>query len=305
MKTILFFDPNLNERGTSIATYDYAHYNELILENKSIVVSLNKPELKSLKKFTSRFNVKLVDSISDISNIKCDYFYVLKYGFNDGVSHKDSKNLVHVVFPSFEPHGDVYAYVSEWLAGCYGNSFPFVPHMVNLPLVNRDFKEFFNIKDQLVVGWYGGNNFEIPFARKAVIDIACKRKDIIFLFMNQEPFCDLDNIIFIEGTTDQYKKVGFINTCDVMIHARERGETFGLAIAEFSSKNKPIITYSLSPEKCHIDILGDKGMYYNDYLSLYTILSDIQFSDIRNKDWNCYKDFNPKSVMKKFNQVFL
>ena len=40
MKTVLFFDPNLNERGTSIATYDYANFNETILGNKSIIVSL-------------------------------------------------------------------------------------------------------------------------------------------------------------------------------------------------------------------------------------------------------------------------
>ena len=86
------------------------------------------------------------------------------------------------------------------------------------------------------------------------------------MFMNQDPFCDIDNVLFIEGTTDQEQKVAFINTCDVMIHARERGETFGLAIAEFSSQNKPIITYSLSPERCHIDILGN-----NQFPTLYAL----------------------------------
>ena len=177
--------------------------------------------------------------------------------------------------------------------------------MVNLPEVKEDFKEFFNIKNQLVIGWYGGNNFEIPFVRQAVINIANKRKDIIFLFMNQDPFCDLSNVIFIEGTTDQNQKVAFINTCDVMIHARERGETFGLAIAEFSTKNKPIITYSTSLERNHIEILQDKGIYYNDYSSLYSILSNIQKSDIKNKEWNCYQEFTPEKVIQQFNQVFL
>ena len=38
-------------------------------------------------------------------------------------------------------------------------------------------------------------------------------------------------------------KVSFINTCDCMIHARTDGETFGLAIAEFSTLNKPIISH--------------------------------------------------------------
>ena len=305
MKIVLFFDPNLNERGTSIATYDYAHFNETILGNKSIIVSLKNAEMKSLNKFNSRFETHILNSFSEIQKIPCDYFYSLKYGINDGNLYLDAKNLVHVVFPSYDPHGDVYAYVSKWLAETHGNRSPYVPHMINLPIVNENFKEFFNIKNQLVVGWYGGNNFEILFARQAIINVASKRKDIMFLFMNQDPFCNLENVIFINGTTDQEQKVAFINTCDIMIHARERGETFGLAIAEFSSKNKPVITYNNSPEKCHIDILGDKGLYYTDYSSLSNILSNIQKLDIENKEWNCYQDFTPENVMKQFNQIFL
>ena len=123
--------------------------------------------------------------------------------------------------------------------------------------------------------------------------------------MNQDPFCSEDNVIFIEGTINIEEKVRFINTCDIMIHARERGETFGLAIAEFSSKNKPVITYHNSPEKCHINILGDKGLYYNDYFSLYNILINLQYSDIKEKEWNCYQAYTPEKVMKQFYNVFL
>ena len=119
--------------------------------------------------------------------------------------------------------------------------------------------------------------------------------------MNQEPFCDLENVLFIEGTTDLDEKVAFINTCDFMIHARQRGETFGLTIAEFSTLGKPIITYRDSPERNHIDILGDDGMYYSDYQELYNILDNlIVFNDI-----NCYHDYTPEKVMNKFNETFL
>jgi glycosyltransferase involved in cell wall biosynthesis len=322
MKTVLFFDPNLNERGTSVSLYDYADYNEKILGNKSIIVSLKTSELKTYDKVKNRFDeVYLVDNFNEIERIKCDYVYNQKFGYNNGQLVSTAKNLTHVVFPSYQPHGDVYAYISKWLANSVQHNtikceytlnptnleqdLQYVPYMVNLPNVNEDFKEFFNIKDQLVIGWYGGNNFEIPFARQAVIDIALKRKDIIFLFMNQEPFCDLENVIFIGGTTDQEQKVAFINTCDVMIHARERGETFGLAIAEFSTRNKPIITYKNSWERHHIEVLKDKGLYYNDYSSLYDILSNIQKSDIEGKEWNCYQDFTPEKIMKQFNKIFL
>jgi glycosyltransferase involved in cell wall biosynthesis len=309
MKTVLFFDPNLNERGTSISVYDYAHYNEIILGNKSIIASYSNSEKKSYQKFKDRFDIYLVDQFQDISPIidatKSEYIHVEKFGYKDHQYVDNAKNLVHVVFPSYDPHGDVYAYISEWLALTSGKNSPFVPYMIDLPNVKENFSDFFNINGKLVIGWYGGNNFEIPFARQAVIDIALKRKDIVFLFMNQDSFCDLENVIFIAGTTDQDQKVAFINTCDVMIHARERGETFGLAIAEFSSKNKPVITYYNSPERCHIDILGDKGLYYTDYTSLYNILSNIHLSDIKDKNWNCYQNFTPENIMNKFNQVFL
>jgi len=325
MKTVLFFDPNLNERGTSVAVYDYAYFNEVILGNKSIIASYKTGELTSYNRFKERFGeVFLVDSFSDLENIKCDYVYNLKFGFNDGQLISTAKNLIHAVFPSYQPHGDVYAYISKWLASsiqqgnikCEVTPTPdplsikeellYVPHMINLPDVKEDFKEFFNIKDKLVIGWYGGNNFHIPFAQQAVIDVAKKRKDIIFIFMNQqEIFGNEDNILFIDGTTDVEQKVAFINTCDIMIHARERGETFGLAIGEFSTKNKPIITYGNSWERNHIETLGNKGIYYYDYNSLYSILMDIQKSDIKNKEWNCYQEYTPEKVMNQFNKIFL
>lgn len=305
MKTVLFYDPNLNERGTSIAVYDYAHYNETILGNRSIIATTQNAELTSYRKFNDRFETIVAPSIKEIYDIKCDYFHVLKYGFNDGVLHPNAKNLIHTVFPSYDPHGDVYAYVSKWLTDSHGNGSPFVPHMVDLPNIDLDYKEVFGIDDQFVIGYYGGNNFEIPFARQAVIDAANERSDLLFLFMNQDPFCELPNVKFIKGTTNMEEKVAFINTCDAMIHARERGETFGLAIAEFSSKNKPIITYGRSPERNHLEILGDKAVIYNDYEDLYNILSIIHHEMASGIEWNCYQDYTPEKVMEQFNKVFL
>lgn len=310
MSTTIFFDQNLNERGTSIATYDYAHFNEEILGNKSIIATFidrGNLDFSSYNKFKNRFgNIIEVNEFKELEKIPCDYVYNLKYGYNDGNLVNHAKNLVHVVFPSYEPHGDKYVYVSEWLAKIYNA--PFVPHMVNLPIHNKNYREYLNINPEtLVVGWMGGNNFELEFAQKVVEQIAKERgKDIRFLFMNQDAFCYLHNVQFLRGTTNQYEKVAFINTCDIMIHARERGETFGLAIAEFSTMNKPIITYSKSPERNHIEILGDKGIYYHDYQSLYNILSNLHFAEIRCKnDWNCYQDYTPEKVIEQFNKIFL
>jgi hypothetical protein len=201
MKTVLFFDSNLNERGTSVSTYDYAHFNETILGNKSIIASFKTGELTTYNKAKNRFNkVHLIDNIKDLEKIKCDYVYNQKFGFNDGNVVSTAKNLIHAVFPSYQPHGEVYAYISKWLANniqegkikCEFTPTPnpsdikekiqYVSYMINLPDIQSDYKEYFNIKkENLVIGWYGGiNSFdgELNIARQVVIDVAKKRKDI-------------------------------------------------------------------------------------------------------------------------------
>jgi hypothetical protein len=306
MKTILFHENQLGLRGTSVALYDYALFNENILGNKSIICVPNRTEdLSSLEKFRNRFSIFFYDKLEETYKIPHDIFYSIKYGHNDGIINPNVKSCVHVVFPCFDPHGNVYAYVSKWLSEQHHN-FPHVPHMINLPKVNKNFREELGInKEKLVFGWSGGNNFEIDFARKAVVDCASKRKDVVFIFMNQDPFCQLENVLFLRPTYDLESKVAFINTCDAMIHARLRGETFGLSIGEFSSRNKPIITYSESPEKNHIQVLGKKGMYYKNYEELFYLLVNLDKKEIENKDWNCYQEFEPEKVMKIFNDVFI
>lgn len=307
---IAFHSNQLGIRGTEVALYDYALGNIEILGNQSIIISDVNSDLTALEKFKNKFQVFLYNNFSEVEDIikqeRVDAIYYIKAGFNDGKLVNNTKNLVHAVFKYKEPHGDVYAYVSEWLSNEMSNGeLPYVPHMVNLPKHSLNYKDNFNVEDKIVIGWYGGDNFEIPFVRQAVIDITKKRKDILFLFMNQTSFCDLDNVIFIEGTTDLDEKVAFINTCDFMIHARERGETFGLTIAEFSTLGKPIITYRDSPERNHINVLGDRGIYYSNYNELYNLLSNISKQDIEGKDWNCYKEFTPEKVMNRFNEIFL
>jgi hypothetical protein len=307
---IAFHSNQLGIRGTEVALYDYALGNKNILGNESIIISDVNSDLTSLEKFQTQFPVYLYENFSEVEAIvdqeRVDAIYYIKAGSNDGKLVSNAKNLVHAVFKHKEPHGEVYAYVSEWLSNEMSNGeLPYVPHMVNLPKHKLNYRNDFNLSSEIVVGWYGGNNFEIPFARQAVIDIANKRKDIVFLFMNQDPFCNLKNVIFIAGTTDLDEKVAFINTCDAMVHARERGETFGLTIAEFSSKNKPIITYRDSPERNHINVLGDKGLYYSNYQELYNILLNINKLGIEGKDWNCYQNYTPEKVMNKFKKVFL
>jgi hypothetical protein len=91
-----------------------------------------------------------------------------------------------------------------------------------------------------------------------------------------------------------------------MIHARGIGESFGLACGEFSIHNKPVITYALSPQRNHIDVLGKKAVLYKGPNDLRYILMNFDKAWYQKQDWDCYsEEFSPLAVMKKFRSVFL
>ena len=84
-------------------------------------------------KFIKRFQVIYYDTTDQIENIAKDFdlFYAIKYGKKDDIVCKNTKTVVHCVFDLTEPHGDVYAVVSDTLAKKFGRT-TFVPHMIGL-----------------------------------------------------------------------------------------------------------------------------------------------------------------------------
>jgi hypothetical protein len=317
---IIFHENQLSYRGTSAALFDYAKYNEEYLGNESVILynKLNPNNFENaVLKFKNRFEVIGYEDITQINSIvektKSDIFYAIKYGNNDGVFTQSCKSCIHTVFKCYEPHGDVYAYVSEWLSNemSHGKS-PYVPHMISLPQVTDDLRAELNIpKNAIVFGRHGGaETFDIKFVKKTVAKISRNRKDLYFIFLGTNPFVKKNifrpykNVIFLPATVDEIYKTKFINTCDAYLHARQQGESFGIAIGEFSIKNKPIITFKNSDEKSHLDILGKKALLYEDTNSLYNLLNT--FTPKPELDWDCYtKEFSPTAVMDKFKKVFI
>ncbi|EKD28314.1 MAG: hypothetical protein ACD_79C00341G0001, partial [uncultured bacterium] len=138
---IIFHEYQLNYRGTSAAIFDYARYNQTLLNNESIILynRTNPNNFSSaIDHFKANFNVIGYESTEDLEKIvsheKADVFYAIKSGEKDGIEVSNCKTCIHTVFKNYEPHGDVYAYVSEWLSEVMtqGKS-PYVPHIVNLP----------------------------------------------------------------------------------------------------------------------------------------------------------------------------
>ena len=317
---ILFHENELNYRGTSIAMYDYADFNERILGNESIIIynkncKTNHP--LGIEKFKKRFEVLEYEALSELDNIitknNVDLLYAIKNGDQDGVASTECKTAVHAVFKHCDPHGNVYAYVSEWLAQeMSGGIYPFVPHMVNFEAETKeDLRTELNIsRNAKVFGYYGGaQSFNIPFAQKTVEQIAHKYKDIYFLFMGVDPFIKpkwwkskLKNIIFLPPNADINRKLKFINTCSALLHARERGETFGITVAEFVLQNKPVITFADSPEKAHLMELGNDAYLYRNKNELKEILLD---TDLSKTAIRSYEKFLPQQVMEQFKKVFI
>lgn len=316
MVKIAFHGNSLSERGTSVSLYDYAYYNKYYLGNESIIMYDKngiRNVLEVIDKFRKEFKLRPYNNWQqEADNIlkdeNCDILYMIKSGEWDGkiASNTICKTVIHCVFNTKQPHGHVYGRISS----CIGDSkWPIVPHMINLPNNDNNSRKDLNIpKDALVFGRIGGmDQFDIPNVHKAIDKITEENPNIYFLLVNTNKFCkEKKNIIHHDKIIDLNKKVEFINTCDAMIHARKMGETFGNAIAEFSIKNKPVIT-CVGSDNNHLLILKDKAIIYNqnNVESIYNIFKNFDKNESQKKDWNAYNDYLPERVMNTFNNIFI
>ena len=316
-------------RGTEVAIHDYAFFNEKILGNKSIVLydknhKQNHP-LVIDKFIKSGIDLRPVDGFGEVDAVieseKCDYLYTIKAcGAEDGRLSKICKNVVHMtgLVSMDRAHGDVFAYVSETLSQkvngpILSQSTKIVPHMINLPQnIYENFRKEWNIPENaFVIGRTGGTDtWDIPFVNQCIKFALDNRPNLYFCAQNTIiPFAH-KKLIHVPQMADLVEKTKFINTCDAMIHARSYGETFGIAIGEFSVRCKRIIVGDVDhPDKVnhHLTVLKDKVLIYRNFTDLLNILFTIQSPKTQSEidDLNCYKQYNPEAVMKIFDEIFL
>jgi len=314
---VAFWDNGLGERGTSVMLYDYAHFNETILGNESIIMYntthySNKPY--AVQKFKDRFPVFGVDEWSKVDQVlldnKCDVLYITKSGGWDGQISRVCKTVVHAVFVSNEPHGNVYGAISDWINTDCKTNIPVVPYIIRVADTNDNLRAELNIpKDALVFGTYSGAEcFDIPYVQQAVRDISTNPNysNIYFVFMNIKYFMTSnENVRFLPGTSDLEYKRKFINTCDAMLYGRDRGETFGAAVGEFCISGKPVICRANEPGNYHLTLLGDSAILHNNYQELYDILTNWNEDHAKKMCPENYARFSPENVMQTFKKVFL
>ena len=108
-------------------------------------------------------------------------------------------------------------------------------------------------------------------------------EDIFFVFCNTSPFIIDDRVRFIDKLISDEEKSLFIDSIDLFIHARERGETFGLSIYESLNRGTPVISYKKSKERNHIDdIKSINGLYANRNQLLYLLKDKKRFLGMKN-----------------------
>ena len=306
-----FLTNHISYGGTEVSLYDYAHFNEILLGNTSVVITrdFRATHGEIYAKFQKRFPVFFIATQADIDAVvlreNIDVVYVQKSGEVDWFVSSVRKCCVHAVFDTRFPHGDVYAAISSSLNTLYHTKVPVVPYMVYLEESTESFRSELGIpEDALVVGRHGSyDSFDIAFVHRAVMALLERHPTMYFITMNTKPFGTHPRLLYLPRTTDLKVKRKFINTCDVMLHARTRGETFGLACGEFAICNKPIVTYGLSPERTHIDILGDKCSQYSNAKDLLDIFDTGSWK--KDMTSNGYLAYTPATVMATFQSVFL
>lgn len=312
---VLFHTNSINFRGTSVAVTDYARYNQTILGNESVIcydagLGYEKDmgsETSVIDELSKEFQVighdHNLEAIIDREHV--DFAYFIRAGQREPLP-TNVKTGVHAVFQFREPHGDKYAYISSWLSNHMSNGeIPFVPHIVKLPEPNATRSAFGISNDQIIVGRYGGYyTFDIPWAQKVVEEVANSDSRFVFVFVGTEPFISHPRVIFFPEIHNLQDKSNFINMCDLMLHARQRGESFGLSIAEFLFFGKPVLAWNNGHDRNHIQLLENIGGLYSDAVELTNLL--VNFDPTKyNFISKPVAEFDPKTVMAKFNEVFL
>jgi hypothetical protein len=316
---IIAFHPassgGLSFRGSEIALYDYAHFNEKLLKNKSIIC-LKKSSYNEhvvLNKFIARFDTIIYyESTSDLEDqlifLKVDAFYTIRHGRIEEPMLSKIPMLVHCVYDMSEQYG-IMAGVSESVAKRF-NCVSFVPHMCHVYNTDENYRAMLKIPDNAIVYMRhgGADTWDLLFVKNVVIRILNDRDDIYFLFaVRPNILKDINHtrLICLEPFADLEIKRKFINTGDALLHAQSLGETFGLSIAESSYANKPVITWNGGDCQEHLRILGNNCIKYNNEEELYHILTTFNKDIISRSNWKSYDNYTPEKVITIFDNVFL
>lgn len=315
-----FFDNGIGFRGTTRAIIEYSKF--FIECNDVFIFYLQDSPWNNLSILPTIQGLGLnLIAISDRDQIK-DYGVDVLYHIN-GCCESELTWLLNLRIPflhhqcgfnttmrkniASSPVPHISAYVSHWQNHFFSNSSSLVlPHIITQPSKFEpsqiDAKKTLNIPESaIVLGRHGGfDTWNLPWVSQAIVEIASRRRDLYFIFMNTPSFSNLENIIFLPPSTSNTEISTFLRASDAMLHARWEGETFGLSCAEFLIRNKPLMTWSGSRERNHIYLADSSCMLYNRPEDLCSLLLSIDKQYLESKSsqipHHILKNYNSSSV---------
>jgi hypothetical protein len=251
----------------------------------------------------------------------------------------NTKHLVHAVFNNYEPHGDVYAYVSEWLykhalksknsrtlveikdiKASSNNPYKvgesvnttWVPHTVMPKIGDGAYFRVANkiARESFLIGRIGGyTEFNDPAAKSAVMSILEKNKNVVFLFVNTKPFILHSNVKYM-GYISETQKWDFYQACDLLLNGRLMGESFGFSIVEPLMLGKPILgpdsIRNKNMDKHHIDILEPMHLLYKSKRDLEKKINKIMENQIESHKLKLLVEkFSVDKIRQRFINEFL
>jgi glycosyltransferase involved in cell wall biosynthesis len=111
-------------------------------------------------------------------------------------------------------------------------------------------------------------------------------------------------VVYRPAIVNLQEKSNFLNSADYFLHARRRGESFGMAILESIACGLPTFAWSGGKDQHHTFLLGKDSLYDSQEDLLMKISNLANYKDIsRNSDKS--KEFLPGPVISKFIAVFI
>lgn len=332
---ILFWSNELGPHGTEAAVYDYAHYFEEEMCGEAFIGAYEDGARGSYLPHAmggrAKFEARFPDRVSVLPNggsaldtllesVGADVLYTIQAGCDEiYIDPSFRPIIVHAVFHAnarwerhYEPTNDTRcAAIAPFEKITPG--VPVVPHMTSADPLQADALPLpLPTGTQRVFCRHGGPlSMNIGYVRSVMQEHARNHPHDVFLLWNTAPVPGddaLPNLVFHPMSTDPAFKRRFLATCSACLHAREEGESFGLAIAECANAGLPVITSAAYRyEGFHLKVLGEHAIRYDSVNSLVELLRDFDPAAHRTRAdvyRGLYARFSPQLVMRQFVENF-
>ena len=318
-KRVAFQTNHLDYQGTGRALYDYADLAQTLFGVRPLIFSKNhsaNSNAESIARFTHRFDVVFFTHIEEVrrhlENRNNDVLSLTMFVYQTGDLDTSKWPIPVIQLAIFKvgargTHVDVR--ISEIIQCPPKRYCPVLPHVVRLPFVAGNWRRRLRIADNHIVfcrhGGLSGFDKESHQAVEYTLQRDLGRRVYFLLLNTNKNAFSHPRKIHLPAVASFEKVREFINTCDAMMYGSPYGETFGLAIAEFSYCNKPIVIADRHWKGFHTSVLGNGAIRYKTKEQFADIAFGWNKTFHRTQNYYFYSQFLPRSVMQNFYDLAL